>query len=846
MSQDKSSSLRIYLSDAWKRVLLYGSAGAAIFAFSVALLMPGAIGPEGFILVFGVAAVLIVLLYGLWAGDAAARSMSPSALSKLNKDPPFALAVLEGAGEAILVSSAKGDPLYANLAYRALVKRAGQHKKTGRPPSFAQLVGGHPGLSAIAFRLAKAARAGVALTQRLPGFELGGEIAELDADISALPQGQSILRLKERMPIIGSDGVFQQPVLGTALIGNAPIGFFSASLDGKTLYMNDTLRDWLGVAPQAPSPDLAGFIQGNVAQVLGSRGAGADTIRSEVTLLARDGIQTPAVIVSNWADEETPTSRSVVFGNGRAASPSAIAQALAPAGRGDGHAVDEIFNAAPFGVARLDGQDLEMAVIEDCNPALMQMSSGVATPGTLFLKLFHSEDEQIQTSLRQAAAGSDTPTEVMLVGENPRPAHLYLAKDRAGRTLVYLMDMAGWKELETQLFQAQKMHAIGQLAGGVAHDFNTLLGVIRLNCDELLGCHPIGDPSYGELQQINLTVNRAKALVQQLLAFSHKQTTQARPLDVAGFLSDVTMLLKQVMQESVKLELKHARDKLTVRADRRHLETALMNLATNARDAMKTRKGAQLTIQTSLQTAIPAEAAADKNPPMGDWVLIEVIDNGTGMEPDVLAKVFEPFYSTKGVGQGTGLGLSTVYGIIKQSGGYLHPVSKVGEGTNFQIWLPACDPKLLEKTEPAASEKKETLPKKPSDLSGRGKILFVEDEAALRSIAAKTLVKRGYEVLQAGDGEEALELAKEHAGTIDLMISDVVMPTMDGPTMLIEAREYLADARIVFISGYAKEEFSDVLSRETEVSFLPKPFSLAELATKVKQELAKKSGEEKN
>ena len=390
------------------------------------------------------------------------------------------------------------------------------------------------------------------------------------------------------------------------------------------------------------------------------------------------------------------------------------------------------------------------------------------------------------------------------------------------------------------------MHAIGQLAGGVAHDFNTLLGVIRLNCDELLGCHPIGDPSYGELQQINLTVNRAKALVQQLLAFSHKQTTQARPLDVAGFLSDVTMLLKQVMQESVKLELKHARDKLTVRADRRHLETALMNLATNARDAMKTRKGAQLTIQTSLQTAIPAEAAADKNPPMGDWVLIEVIDNGTGMEPDVLAKVFEPFYSTKGVGQGTGLGLSTVYGIIKQSSGYLHPVSKVGEGTNFQIWLPACDPKLLEKTEPAASEKKETLPKKPSDLSGRGKILFVEDEAALRSIAAKTLVKRGYEVLQAGDGEEALELAKEHAGTIDLMISDVVMPTMDGPTMLIEAREYLADARIVFISGYAKEEFSDVLSRETEVSFLPKPFSLAELATKVKQELAKKSGEEKN
>jgi two-component system cell cycle sensor histidine kinase/response regulator CckA len=839
MSQSKTAKSKFQLSDTWKRVLLYGSAAASIFALLVALLMPSVIGMEGFILAFGVAAVLIVLLYALWSGDASARALSPSAVQKLNQDPPFALAALDRSEDPILVSSPKGQQVFANRAYRALAEQSGMQGNRTRPLSFEQLVGGHPGLSAIAFRLAKAARNGDDLEERLPGFEIGGKIVELDAHLEILPTGQSLLRLTHRNRHIQDEDQRQGPVSGTALLDGAPIGFFSADANGKTLYMNDTLRDWLGIPAQAASLDLKDFVNDDPARVLGVRGAGKEIVRSEVTLRAREGIETAAVIVTNWADEDGPrVSRSVVFGNGRAASPVGVAQSLEPAGRGQGQALDEIFTAAPFGVARLDGRDLDMAVIEDCNPALMQMTQGAATPGTPFLKLFVDEDGDARGRILQATDRAETPTEVVLVGDKPRPAHLYLASDRAGRILVYIMDMAGWKELETQLFQAQKMQAIGKLAGGVAHDFNTLLNVIRLNCDELLGRHPIGDPSFGELQQINQTVNRAKAMVSQLLAFSHKQTSRAEPLDVAGFLSDVTMLLKQVLQESVKLELKHDREKLTIRVDRRHLETALMNLATNARDAMKGQKGAQLTISTSHHDQIPAETAADKNPPKGKWVLIEVSDNGSGMEPEVMAKIFEPFYTTKKVGEGTGLGLSTVYGIVKQFGGYLHPISTVGEGTTFQIWLPASSAKPAAVSKEALVKKKTSAPKKPSDLSGRGKILFVEDEAALRSIAAKTLAKRGYEVLEAGDGEEALEIAKEHAGTIDLMISDVVMPGMDGPTMLKEAREYLADARIVFISGYAEEEFSDILSRETEVSFLPKPFSLKELATKVKEELA--------
>ncbi len=839
MSLTQDNKPKPALSDTWKRVLLYGSAGSSIFALSVALLMPQVIGPEGFILAFGIAAVLVVVLYGLWSGGAAARNLSPSAIEKLDTDPPFALSVLESDEDALLVYSSRGEPFYANRKYRQLLQQAGLGSTYGRPPAFDRLVGGHPGLSAFAFRLAKAGRSGQARQERLPGFEINSEMLEFDASVSPLSGGQSLLRLTRRVSADkGSEGEYN-PVSGTALLDEAPIGFFSANADGKTQYMNDTLRSWLGVSPNAPNPDAEDFIAGDAKRVLGQKGAPEDIVRSEVKLRARDNIETPAMIVTKWVDQDSiPSSSSVVFGNGRIAAPMGVAQALEPAGRGTGQSLDELLDAAPFGVARLDGRDADIAIIEDCNRALVQMTSGAATPGTAFLKILSSETEDPKTRLLQAKPGSATPTEVMLVGEPPRPAHLYLATDRAGRALVFLMDMTGWKDLETQLFQAQKMHAIGKLAGGVAHDFNTLLNVIRLNCDELLSCHPIGDPSFGELQQINQTVNRAKSLVSQLLAFSHQQTSRSEVMDVAEFLSEVSILLKQVLQETVTLELKHARDKLNIRADRRHLETALMNLATNARDAMKGRNNARLIIRTSSHETIPAEVAADKNPPEGSWVVIEVIDTGSGMEEDVLEKIFEPFYTTKQVGSGTGLGLSTVYGIIKQSGGYLHPISVVGEGTNFQLWLPAVDAKTLSDTEQSAKKKKTSIPKKPADISGRGKILFVEDEGALRSIAAKTLEKRGYEVLQAGDGEEALQLAKDHAGSIDLMISDVMMPNMDGPTMLSHAREYLADARIVFISGYAEEEFSDVLSKEEDVSFLPKPFSLEELATKVKGELA--------
>lgn len=843
MSELQSNAKQPVISDTLKRVLLYGSAAATILALAVALLMPEMIGPEGFVLAFGIAAVLIVLLYGLWAGGAEARKMAPGYVAKLQRDPPFALSVFDQMPYPMLVMGKRGEPVTANAAYKRLASQAGIASPTGRPPAFELVVGGHPGLSGSAFRLARAARTKNGIAERLPGFEVGGEVLEYDAEITPLEDGLAVLRLRDRS-VRDDTGKARAPgVLGTAMLDNAPIGFFSTDVKGKMQYMNQTLRVWLGVAADAPHPAISDFTDTSPATVLGAKGKAGNVSRTEVQLKARDGILTPAVVVTSWEGEGVEAmSRSVVFGNGRAASPAGVAQAIEPAGRTAGLAMDEVFANAPFGVARLDSPDLESAVIEDANPVLVSMTGGKAMPGTGFLSLFDLADDDTRARFVGAPASGGAPVDVTLMGEPPRPVHVFLASDRAGRRIAYVSDQEGMKELETQLFQAQKMQAIGKLAGGVAHDFNNLLTIIQFNCDHLFARHPIGDPSYGELQQINQTVNRAKALVSQLLAFSRKQTTRAQNIDLAGFLSNFTVLLKQVLQESVQLELKHSRDKLTIKADKGHMETALMNLATNARDAMKDQKNAKLLIRTSQKASIPPEATAGANPSDGPWVLIEVIDNGHGMDEKTLGKVFDPFYTTKDVGKGTGLGLSTVYGIIKQSGGYLYAVSKVGEGTTFQIWLPAVH---TAEAAPVESEAKKAKPaKKASDLSGRGKILFVEDEAQLRKVAAKTLAKRGYEVIEAGDGEEALDLAQEHAGTIDLMISDVVMPGMDGPTMLQEAREYLADARIVFISGYAEEEFSDVLSRETEVSFLPKPFTLSDLAAKVKEELSRREDDE--
>jgi two-component system cell cycle sensor histidine kinase/response regulator CckA len=345
----------------------------------------------------------------------------------------------------------------------------------------------------------------------------------------------------------------------------------------------------------------------------------------------------------------------------------------------------------------------------------------------------------------------------------------------------------------------------------------------------------VGDPSYEGLNEIKQTSMRAADLVRKLLAFSRKQTVQREILDVGEMISESEVLLRRLLYEDVKLTTDYGRNLPHVRADRGQLDTAVMNLVVNARDAIRSHGGGVISIRTARVSQEEARSLGYPTP-VGDQALIEVSDDGPGIAPEVMDKIFDPFFTTKPVGEGTGLGLATVYGIVKQSDGWIAVDSKPGEGAAFRIFLPVHIAPIA-----AAPVAAPAQPKRPAarDLSGAGRILFVEDEDAVRGVAAKLLRARGYEVIEAASGEEALEIAEANAGTIDLMISDVVMPGMQGPDLLKQARQYLGEAPVMFISGYAESEFSDLLEGERNVSFLPKPIDIKTLAERVKLELQK-------
>ncbi|NIZ62776.1 hybrid sensor histidine kinase/response regulator [Sedimentitalea sp. CY04] len=402
-------------------------------------------------------------------------------------------------------------------------------------------------------------------------------------------------------------------------------------------------------------------------------------------------------------------------------------------------------------------------------------------------------------------------------------------EDGATVLIAVLNDATELKTLEAQFVQSQKMQAIGQLAGGVAHDFNNLLTAISGHCDLLLLRHDQGDQDYGDLIQIHENANRAAALVSQLLAFSRKQTLLPEVLDLRDTLSDLTHLLNRLVGEKVTLTLSHDPVMRSIRADKRQLEQVLMNLVVNARDAMP--QGGEIRIETEV---VSLDRPIERNRakvPAGDWVTVKVQDEGVGIDPDKIQKVFEPFYTTKRTGEGTGLGLSTAYGIVKQTGGYIFVDSTKGAGTEFVLYFPVH--KAQTETSKSAAPKVDTSAPK----HGEGVVLLVEDEAPVRAFASRALRLRGYTVLEAESAEDALRTLEDPGLSVDVFVTDVVMPGMDGPSWVREALKTRPKTRVVFVSGYAEGAFGESEPNVPNSVFLPKPFSLNQLTETVHEQL---------
>ncbi|AXT26014.1 response regulator [Ruegeria sp. AD91A] len=395
--------------------------------------------------------------------------------------------------------------------------------------------------------------------------------------------------------------------------------------------------------------------------------------------------------------------------------------------------------------------------------------------------------------------------------------------------IAVLNDATELKTLEAQFVQGQKMQAVGQLAGGVAHDFNNLLTAISGHCDLLLLRHDQNDPDYGDLVQINQNANRAAALVSQLLAFSRKQTLRPEVLDLRDTISDLIHLLNRLVGEKVQLTLSHDPVLKPVRADKRQLEQVLMNLVVNARDAMP--DGGEIRIETEVLNLTQPLSRDRATVKPGEYVTVRVVDSGVGIPCDKLQKVFEPFYTTKRTGEGTGLGLSTAYGIVKQTGGFIFVDSAVDRGTEFTVFLPVCA------TVAEAEQDSPAQPEAQSARQGEGVVLLVEDEAPVRAFATRALRLKGYTVLEADSAEEALRLLEDSTLNVDVFVTDVVMPGMDGPTWVRKARETRPDARVVFVSGYTEGAFGDSGPEIANSTFLPKPFSLNQLTEAVFQQL---------
>ncbi|MBF5095683.1 PAS domain S-box protein [Azospirillum sp. INR13] len=757
---------------------------------------------------------------------------------------------LEGMPAGQLVCDGADDVVFVNAAFREL---AGWRRGERPLDALARQFSDDPDSAREFRRLRERVRAGAAASaelaipaldhnppewrkvqgQPVPGF--AGSVHWRIEDITARRELEHVM-LREQAKLAD-------------FMEHAPVGFFSVDQNGQFLFVNATLAQWLDAFPGDLTDGeaclhgiLAAPPQSAAPYDLFDHGGGEQ--RGELTMVGLRGRRFQVAVAQSvvHADDGTIHTRSVV----RDLSPEREWQ---EALRLSEQRFQRFFEDAPIGIALVD----ETGQLTECNEAFLALigsEAGSVINRPMADLIVPAEREAVTARLKSVQGGADPahPLEVRLSGGRELTAQLYARRlanpvrtdgrgeaEKNGQAdknglgvglILHFIDMTERKSLEAQFAQSQKMQAVGQLAGGVAHDFNNLLTAMIGFCDLLLLRHKPGDQSFSDIMQIKQNANRAANLVRQLLAFSRQQTLQPRVINVTDVLAELANLLRRLIGENIELKMIHGRDLGLVKVDQNQLEQVIINLVVNARDAMA--GGGKLTINTTNYVVTQPERREHETVPPGSYVSIDVIDTGCGIARENLQRIFEPFYTTKEVGSGTGLGLSTVYGIVRQTGGFVLVDSAVGEGTTFTILLPHHQGELrpVDTAEPRE--------RRGSDLTGTGTILLVEDEDAVRVFSARALRNKGYQVLEAKNGEAALQQIETNGASIDLLITDVVMPQMDGPTLARHVRKLRPEMRVIFISGYAEDRLGEIDGVEV-AHFLPKPFSLKQLASKVKE-----------
>lgn len=735
------------------------------------------------------------------------------------------IAIVENSTDPILISGDQGEVFYANPAYCALNAQKQDHFTA---PGAARLFASDDAQNALLYQLQKSVREGGS-AEAVLHLATGEERCLFDVRVTPLgaerPASIWTFRRRQQLPAASPEKnlVFD-------FIESTPIGFAIVQQDGHIIYANHMFAGWTGLdvgRAVADTKSLFDLMEGAPNPWQMPRGA-ADTGIVRAVVRGVNGTFIPVSLRYMLQRD----------GAGNAGNMHLVMRDLGDQNAPDMADLEEVesrflrlFDVAPVGIVLVNAE----ANILEVNASFRKRFHAGAERGENFLELV---DQDYRNDVRRKIADAlgplreDGHSEIQIgSGDAIRSVQLFVTRIReAGdaAAVLYLVDITEQKNLELQFAQSQKMQAVGQLAGGIAHDFNNLLTAIIGYSDLLLGRHHAGDASFSDLHQIKQNASRAANLVRQLLAFSRQQTLKPKVVSLTDMLAELNNLLRRLLGDKIELTMVHGRNLGRIKADQGQLENVIINLAVNARDAMGPAGGV-IRIRTENVSASEARALDHAWMPPGDCVLIEFSDNGPGIPKEIIGKIFEPFFTTKEVGKGTGLGLSTAYGIIKQQGGNIYVVSEPGHGAIFKIYLPRFDEDDAVATPdaPAAPE--------PVDLTGKGLILLVEDEEPVRAFVSRALAGKGYTVLEASGGEMALELMRANAGRIDLMISDVMMPNMDGASLLKEVRQLHPETKVIFISGYAEDAFRNNDEILGDFAFLPKPFTLRQLAFRVKE-----------